>query len=981
MPRSLRPRNIPCSEPGCTRFFTNQGGLSNHRRDHIAKARLQPQHQVQQPEPDVPIAGDSDEDLYGPGPGSPGFFPSSPTSHTARVYNFGEEIRRHPLINGRPCNYNGEFLPNGTPPPPWDDRDPGDYSPFTSREAYEAADLLYRRNQMPEDQIDDLLQIWARTLTPDSNSLFLSARDLYSTLDAIDLGEICWQSFSISFQPTDEVLEATDAPWKSKAWDIWYRDPREVLKAQLSNRDFANEMDFASKIVVDREKRTRRYQDFMSGEWAWEQSDILACNDENHGSTFCPIILGSDKTTVSVATGHNVYYPLYMSNGLIHNNVRRAHRNGVSLIAFLATAKTDKEYDNSKEFRNFRRELFHGSLRHILQSLRPGMLKPEVLRYADGHYRRTIFGVGPYIADYPEQVLLCCTVQGWCPKCDTSTENLDGECGRRTHEHTEALMEALDQKTLWFDYGIIAGIMPFTADFPRANIHELIAPDILHQVIKGTFKDHLVTWVEEYISSSYPAAEARRILADIDRRIAVVPPFPGIRRFPEGRGFKQWTGSDSKALMKVYLQALMGRIPPGMVRTIAIFTEFCYIVRRHVLDDNDIDNLNELLAKFHKEREIFRAVGVRPDGFCLPRQHSLHHYSDLIMKFGAPNGLCSSITESKHIKAVKKPWRRSSRFNALSQMLLTNQRLDKLAAITVEFRASGMLDNSIWVGHIDPPAANQPQNDADEDEDGEAIDDRNVIAETKLAVDPSMHNPVFCTNVQLLKFEYLVPNIPRDVEGVSAWLGIPCLSNLISQFLTRQERARESETDLEYHVDAPRPITNLTQYTGKITVYPSAASTFFAPSDKSGLGGMFRERIHAVPVWRNGSARYDCVFVEHEPDLPGFRGLHVGQVYAFFKIKHNREKYPCAVVNWFSTIGDAPCPITGMWKVRRDVDENGERILDVIHIDTILRSAHLIGIAGDSFIPHELEHTDSLNAFKSFYVNKFIDYHAHEIAF
>jgi Plavaka transposase len=40
---------------------------------------------------------------------------------------------------------------------------------------------------------------------------------------------------------------------------------------------------------------------------------------------------------------------------------------------------------------------------------------------------------------------------------------------------------------------------PFTNDFPRADIHELISPDILHQLIKGTFKDHLVTWVEEYL--------------------------------------------------------------------------------------------------------------------------------------------------------------------------------------------------------------------------------------------------------------------------------------------------------------------------------------------------------------------------------------------------------------------------------------------------------------------------------------------------
>lgn len=56
---------------------------------------------------------------------------------------------------------------------------------------------------------------------------------------------------------------------------------------------------------------------------------------------FVPIILGSDKTTVSVATGQNEYYPLYLSIGNIHNNVRRAHRNGVVLIGFLAIPKSE----------------------------------------------------------------------------------------------------------------------------------------------------------------------------------------------------------------------------------------------------------------------------------------------------------------------------------------------------------------------------------------------------------------------------------------------------------------------------------------------------------------------------------------------------------------------------------------------------------------------------------------------------------------
>ena len=64
----------------------------------------------------------------------------------------------------------------------------------------------------------------------------------------------------------------------------------------------------------------------------------------------------------------------------------------------------------------------------------------------------------------------------------------------------------------------------------------------------------------------------------------------------------------------------------------------------------------------------------------------------MIREFGAPNGLCSSITESKHIKAVKIPWRRSNRYKALQQMLYINQRMDKLSAARLDFTRRGMLE-------------------------------------------------------------------------------------------------------------------------------------------------------------------------------------------------------------------------------------------------------------------------------------------------
>ena len=44
------------------------------------------------------------------------------------------------------------------------------------------------------------------------------------------------------------------------------------------------------------------------------------------------------------------------------------------------------------------------------------MKRPEVVRFPDGHFRKVIYSLGPFISDYPEQALLACIVQGWCPR-------------------------------------------------------------------------------------------------------------------------------------------------------------------------------------------------------------------------------------------------------------------------------------------------------------------------------------------------------------------------------------------------------------------------------------------------------------------------------------------------------------------------------------------------------------------------------------
>ena len=142
--------------------------------------------------------------------------------------------------------------------------------------------------------------------------------------------------------------------------------------------------------------------------------------------------------------------------------------------------------------------------------------------------------------------------------------------------------------------------------------------------------------------------------------------------------------------MKVFLPAIAGLVPSGMLCAITAFLDFCYLVRRSQIDESVLDQIDDAVNRFHRERHIFIELGIW-DNFLLPRQHAIVHYHLTIQLFGAPNGLCSSITESKHIKAVKQPYRRSSRNNPLGEMILTNQRNDKLAAARVDFESRGML--------------------------------------------------------------------------------------------------------------------------------------------------------------------------------------------------------------------------------------------------------------------------------------------------
>ncbi|KAG0699683.1 hypothetical protein DFH29DRAFT_1014016 [Suillus ampliporus] len=803
-----------------------------------------------------------------------------------------------------PCDPEGNFLPPGTPPPPLTDKTTDDWTPYKSRVEFELADYLFTRNQTPAHSIDHLLDIWAASLMQAGSkaTLFSDYCDIYKTIDNTPLGDVRWQSFTVKY--TGEIPEEGAAPWMADSHEVWFRDPHKVVRNMLANPDFAAEIDL------------RPYHEFAMEN---DEQPVEGLYVRQIG-LIIKRYLQRDKTTTT---------PLYASIGNVQNNVRRAHQNAVAVVGFLTMPKTTKQHAETDFFWRFHRQLFHSSLSFILKNLRPAMTKPEVVHFRDGHYRRVVYGLGPYIADYEEQVVLACIVRRWCAKCLSHRKNLDETSLPRSRLHVDTLIEECDFDTLWVQYGI-----PFTNDFPRADIHELLAPNLLHQIIKGAFKDHLVEWVEKYLIQVHGKTQANIILDDIDRRIAVV-----------------------------YLPAIKGYVPEDVMRMFSAFLEFCYLVRRNVITETSLEAIHDALTRFHRHREIFKTTGTIPT-FSLPQQHSMSHYVHLIQSFGAPNGLCSSITELKHIKAVKEPWRRSSWYNALGQMLLINQRLDKLAASRVDFHTRRMLSGtclSSVLAALEPSAnvpaqAVQPLPTSAEghnpsQQELPAVHQTASILDVDVAADSEdIDAPTsILAHVQLARTSQ-GKKCAQTIPALADELVILDLADLVQDFLIEQLYLELDPAEV------PENIMDCPHYEGRIRVFNSAVSTFFAPSDLSGIGGMKREYIHVSPNWRQGHARKDCVFVITDPNAHGM-----------------------LVVRWFNRVSDTPDDETGLWMVEPSSIENRTHFA-VIHVESIFRSAHLIPVYGTEPLPSVIKFHHTLDIFTLFYVNKYANHHAFEIA-
>jgi len=227
-----------------------------------------------------------------------------------------------------------------------------------------------------------------------------------------------------------------------------------------------------------------------------------------------------------------------------------------------------------------------------------------------------------------------------------------------------------------------------------------------------------------------------------------------------------------------------------------------------------------------------------------------------------------------------------------------------------------------------------------------------------------------------------VTGYPRTFSGLATKIRQNNLPALVRHFLYSQQNFDSTLDPSEIPLESCPELWG----TSRLSVVHSATATFCAPSNPSGIGGMYREIIRSTPLWKKGDVyapRFDCVLIA-KPNFEledGMRGMSIARVLRFFSFYFEGVTYPCALIHWFATYGDTPDPDNGMWIVEPEYDGNGYRSVSVIHVDTIIRAAHLLPIFDSSPIERSVHYTKTLDAFRAFYVNKYADYHAYEIAF
>ncbi|KAG8712846.1 hypothetical protein FRC09_019402 [Ceratobasidium sp. 395] len=455
---------------------------------------------------------------------------------------------------------------------------------------------------------------------------------------------------------------------------VLFRPVKDVVRDLIGNPAFKDVMRYApERHWTSRWRHSRVYGEMWTGNWWWRRQWFL--RDRN--GTIVPIIVASDKTSMTKLSGNQSAYPVYLSIGNISKSYRRqASKHATVIIGYLPIDEFSDVPGKVLRTR-LKSELVHRAMKIIFEPLEEAGRTGVEMWCADGYLRRVYPMLAAFVGDWPEQCDMACVVRSGCPKCLKRKRRRGDErpAGPRTRLST---VEAIGHYLRTGRRGALDGLKlkpcwPWWSNLPGAEFAECITPDLLHQLHKGLFKGHAMRWAQRTVGKK-----------KIDKRFMAMTPGTEMRHFKKGiSGVKQWTGREAKEMMKTFVPMLaednaMSEELVGLIRAII---DFSYIAHSTRLTDGELKELEEAHAEMHRLKHSVVDAGIYEDldrFNDIPKWHMVSHYAETIRDLGTPDGYNTEAPEYLHIVYVKRGWAASNKRDAIPQIIKYCQRLEAL---------------------------------------------------------------------------------------------------------------------------------------------------------------------------------------------------------------------------------------------------------------------------------------------------------------